>query len=245
MAGSRLLLTDRDRQVMAEVLRFGAMTRAQMQRLGLFGSATRAKERLKRLVDAKYLDVRLEPITAGGPRGVYLPGKLVTTAPSSHRISHDASGFFLLHQLALVDIRIAFEQATRLVIWRSDRELAAYKLNVVADAYLEYEHGSATVCAFVEYDRGTETLGRLEQKARHYLDLAYGGKFTKTFNRTYFRVLVVTDTAGRLSNISQTVARLTDRIFRFALLAELQRQGPLASIWRRPGTTTCESLTDS
>lgn len=241
MTGSGLLLTERDKRVIAEVARFGAMTRHQMQHLGLFSSATRAKARLKRLADAKYLDARRQPIAAGGPRSVYL----LSRCGSARRALGGVSDLFLTHQLGLVDIRIAFEQFTQLTTWRADRELAGLKVEVVADAYLEYQVGPATFCAFVEYDRGTEPLGRIEKKARGYLDLAYSGKFARSFNRKFFRVLVVVESTARLMNLSQTVARLTDRIFRFCLLSELTERGPLVSIWRRPGSTTLESFTES
>lgn len=242
MAGKTILLTERDRQIMVEVSRLGAITREQAQRLRLFHSATRAKARLKQLVDAGYLSVRRQPITAGGPRCVYLPGPAAESGPSRVK---NSSALFLSHQLGLVDIRIAFEEAGAVVVWRSDRELSTAKLDVVPDAYLESALGPAVLSAFLEFDRGTESLGRIEKKARGYIDLAYSGQFTRLFNRQYFRVLMVTDSVGRLEAVSRAVARLTDRIFRFTLLSELQHEGPLASIWRRPGLRTLESLIDS
>jgi hypothetical protein len=242
MAGRTILLTARDQQIIAEVSRFGAMTREQAQRLRLFRSGTRAKARLKQLVDAGYLLVRRQPILAGGPRCVYLPSPLTESGPSRTR---NSSALFLSHQLGLVDIRIVFEQAATILIWRSDRELSAQKLEVIPDAYLESTVGPVILSAFVEFDRGTEALGRIERKARAYINLAYSGQFTRLFHRQYFRVLMVTDSLGRLEAMSHVVAGQTDRIFRFTLLSELQNQGPLASIWRRPGLRTLESLTDS
>ena len=100
-------------------------------------------------------------------------------------------------------------------------------------------------CAFVEYDRGTETLGRIERKVRAYLDLAQSGRFDRTFKRRFFRVFMVTDSDGRLSTLSQTTARITDRILRLTTLQELSHHGPLMSIWRRPGANASESLTGS
>jgi hypothetical protein len=118
-------------------------------------------------------------------------------------------------------------------------------LGLVPDAYLEYEVDTLTYCAFVEYDRGTETLGRIERKVRAYVDLAHSGRFERAFKRRFFRVLVVTDSAGRLVTLSQTARRITDRIMRLTTLPELSHHGPLASIWRRPGASPSASLTVS
>lgn len=239
MIGSHIGITDRDRRLIAEVTRLGAVTRDQLQRLGFFHSVTRAKERLKKLVDAGYLECRRQPLPSGGPRGVYFVG---SSSGTSLRRLAKTSDLFLSHFLGLVEIRIAFEARGRTVLWTSDRDLADRKLEVVPDAYLELDQGGRVVCAFIEYDRGTETLARFERKVRTYIHLAYSGLFSKTFQRTFFRVLVVTDSIGRLASLSHLVAKQTDRIFRFALLSELQHQGALASIWRRPGAKTSESL---
>jgi hypothetical protein len=145
----------------------------------------------------------------------------------------------------LVDIRLTFEQHSHLVRWLPEKDLTGLSLGLVPDAYLEYEIGTLTYCAFVEYDRGTETLGRIERKIHAYLDLARSGRFDRTFKRRFFRVLVVADSAGRLATLSQTAARITDRILRLTTLKELSHHGPLTSIWRRPGATSSESLTGS
>lgn len=241
MAGSAPLLTDRDRRILAEVSRFGAMTREQIQALRFFHSATRAKTRLKRLTDAGYLRVRLQPLLAGGPKCVYLPGDVL--GPSVARLWRN-SPIFLQHQLGLVDIRIAIEQSATELLWRSDKELAPLKLSVVPDAYVECQIGATTIVAFVEYDRATEPLGRIERKAKAYLDLAYSGTFTRLFNRKYFRVLVIADGTRRRQELSRTIARLTDRVFRLAVLSELKVQGLPAAIWRRPGADAPEPLID-
>jgi len=245
MTGKSLAFTERDRAVVGEVTRFGVMSRDQLMRLKFFSSKTRANERLKRLADAGYLASQRQPLAIGGPRCVYLPGRLVADGRDARKRFADVSALFLTHQLGLVDIRLAFEQHSRLLRWLTEHDLAGLSLGLVPDAYLEYEVGGLTYCAFVEYDRGTETLGRIERKVRAYLDLAQSGRFGRTFSRRFFRVFVVTDSAGRLATISETTARITDRIVRLTTLQELLRHGALTSIWRRPGASTSESLTGS
>lgn len=245
MIGELLGLTERDRAVLSEVTRFGVMSREQLIRLKLFRSKTRANERLRRLVNHDYLTTRRQALQLGGPRFIYLPGRALADTQETRRRFSEVSDVFLLHQLGLIDIRIAFEAHTTLTRWLSDKELATATLGVIPDAYLEFQVGTPTFCAFIEYDRGTETLGRFERKVRAYLDAAYSGAFERTFHRKYFRLLVVTDTDRRLATLSADVARLTDKIVRLTTLAELSASGPLASIWRRPGTSISQSLTVS
>jgi hypothetical protein len=244
MTGKSLAFTERDQAVVREVTRFGVMSRDQLMRLKFFSSKTRANDRLKRLVDEGYLASRRQPIPVGGPRCVYLPGRLLADGRDRKRLG-DVSDLFLTHQLGLVDIRLAFEQYSHLQRWVPERDLTGLSLGLVPDAYLEYEVGGLTYCAFVEYDRGTESLGRIERKVRAYLDLAQSGRFGRTFKRRFFRVFVVTDSAGRLATISEATARITDRMMRLTTLPELSHHGPLMSIWRRPGARASESLTGS
>lgn len=243
MTGKKLALTERDKLVLAEVQRFGVLAREHLVRLKFFSSKTRANERLRRLTRAGYLTSRRQPLLSGGPRLVYFPGRLLKSQGA--RRSVDVSEMFLAHQLGLADIRIAFDQAVNISRWLSERELAAAKLGPISDAYLEYEIRGLTYCAFIEYDRGTETLTRVERKAKAYLDLAYSGRFVRTFKRRFFRVLLVSDTPGRVASAAEAIARTTDRIFRLTTLMQLSAQGPLASIWRRPGAADLESLTSS
>lgn len=245
MTGKSLAFTERDRAIVREVSRFGVMSRDQLMRLTFFFSKTRANERLKKLVDHGYLASRRQPLAVGGPRCVYLPGRLLADGRDVRKRFVDTSDLFLTHQLGLVDIRIAFEQHSHLLRWLAERDLAGLSLGLVPDAYLEYEVGTLTYCAFVEYDRGTETLGRIERKVRAYLDLAHSGRFEHTFKRRFFRVLIVTDSAGRLAHLALSTARITDRVMRFTTLRELSQHGPLMSIWRRPGASAAESLTGS
>jgi len=129
----------------------------------------------------------------GGPRFVYVPGRLSSETRDARKRIAEMSDLFLAHQLGLVDIRIAFERQTTLGRWLTEKDLSSLSLGLVPDAYLEYEVNALTYCAFVEYDRGTETLGRIERKVRAYLDLAHSGRFERTFKRKFFRVLMVTD----------------------------------------------------
>ena len=161
MTGKSLALTERDRAIVSEVTRFGVMSRDQLMRLKFFSSKTRANERLKRLVDEGYLASRRQPIPVGGPRFVYLPSRLLADGRDVRQRFTEVSDFFLSHQLGLVDIRLAFEQDSHLRRWAPEKDLTGLSLGLVPDAYHEYDVDTLTYCAFVEYDRGTESLGRM------------------------------------------------------------------------------------
>jgi len=125
------------------------------------------------------------------------------------------------------------------------KELETFSLGVIPDGYAEYDVDKLTYCVFVEYDRGTEPISKFERKVRVYIELARSGRLHQIFGRKFFRVLVVTDALGRLKTLSTATARQTDKIFRFTTLSQLVHQGPLASIWWRPGEQSFESLTGS
>jgi hypothetical protein len=240
-----LALTARDRELLSEVQRCGVLTREHVIRLKLFHSKTRANERLRRLAWAGYLTARVQPLPVGGPRFVYFPGVLLADARGERRRLLTTSDLFLHHELGLVDIRLAFERGTTVSQWLSAGDIVGLNLGLVPDAFVEYAVGGLTFCAFLEYDRGTETLGRLERKVRAYLDLAFSGRFERAFSRKFFRALFITDSPARLGTISRMAARLTDRVVRLATLADLVAAGPLAPIWRRPGESTLEPLIHS
>lgn len=60
---------------------------------------------------------------------------------------------------------------------------------------------------------------------RNYLDLAVTGNFEREFKQSRFRVLVVADSGRRLDAIRQAVLPLTDKIFWFATIESIRRDG--------------------
>jgi hypothetical protein len=244
MTGRRLACTDRDRNLLSEVARLGLVTREHLVRLGFFSSKTRANERLKRLVAEGLLVSRVQPLVAGGPRLVYAVGPALEASRARRRKLQETSPLFLDHELGLVDIRLAFERHTHVMRWLTAADLADHRLGLLPDAFVEYEAETLRYAAFIEYDRGTESQGRIERKVRGYLDLALSGRFERTFHRRFFRALFVTDSDRRLREIAATTARISDKVIRLATKASLEAAaGPLAPIWLKPGQDDCQSLT--
>src|SRR5262245_7983586 len=131
MTGRGLGLTDRDQALLNEITRFGVMTRDQAMRLRFFRSKTRAKARLKRLVDVGYLAVRRQPLAAGGPRFVYMPGPLLESDRRSRKRITELSDLFLAHELGIVEVRIAFERHLQVAVWSAGRDLGHPTLGIV------------------------------------------------------------------------------------------------------------------
>lgn len=247
-----MVLTDRDRQVIADVSQFRVLTREQLSRLGHFRSKTRANAVLLRLVKFGYLSRRYQPAIAGTQRALYYLGPnggtlaRGTDALERRRI-RAISDLFLAHQLLITDVHIGFRQAAacRVERWLTDEELRASDLGLVPDGHVEYVLAEKHFGAFLELDRGTETLGRFQAKVRAYVHLTTADRYRKAFGRTYFRVLVVAPSATRIEHLRQATAAITDRIFWFTTIERLTVEGPFAPIWLRPTGPERHSLTES
>src|SRR5712692_835797 len=165
--GRGMVLTTRDRQILVDLATFSTLTRQQLQRLGHFGSKTRANAVLLRLVRFHYLTCRRQPTVAGNRRAVYMLGprglQLLSGASDSperqRRRMKLLSDLFLEHQLLVNDVRLGFHNGgrdVRLGRWLTDASLRDLRLEIVPDGYAEYETSDGTFAAFIELDRGTE-----------------------------------------------------------------------------------------
>jgi hypothetical protein len=183
------------------------------------------------------------PTATGSRFAVYYLGK---DAPAHGRIDGTPSPLFIDHQLAINDVRLAFQSTDASTIsttrWSTEHELRAMRFGVVPDGYIEYVCAGRLFAAFVEVDRATEPLKRLQEKARAYVDLAFSGRFEATFAHPFFRVLVTTPTQARMNAVASAVGRVTDRMFRVAVHQRLCTEGPFACIWRSARDPTLQSL---
>ena len=89
-------------------------------------------------------------------------------------------------------------------------------------------------CLFCEVDRGTESLKVWSRKISLYLQLAASGEFQVLFKQSRFRVLVAALSERRLNILRRTSALHTEKIFWFATLEEINKEGLFAPIWKRP-----------
>lgn len=238
-SGRGMVLTDRDRRLISDVASFGVLTRRQLQDLGHFHSVTRANAVLLRLTRFSYLSVRPPLAVSARARAVYALGRrgaeLCHLDGKGSRFG-GASDLFVHHQLLVNDIRILFGQddaGYALERWMTDLELGARGLGLLPDGYVEYSWHGRHFSAFIEADRGTETLDRWLAKVNGYVGIAQG-PYQQGFGRRFFRVLVVAESERRLENIQKAVARRTDRLFWFAPLGALRAVHPIHAGWLRP-----------
>jgi hypothetical protein len=251
-----MVLTDRDRRVIADVASFQVLSGQQLMRLGHFQSKTRTNSTLARLVRHGYLTRRYQPSVAGTSRALYCPGlKAValldgatTELERVRRRIAALSDLFLAHQLLVTDVRLAFLASYRdyqFLGWQNDTALRPLQLGLIPDGHVEYLYRARQFGAFLEIDRGTEDLARWMRKVQAYLLLTKSDRYRAVFGRPFYRVLVIGESEVRLQNLRTTTAKLTDRIFWFTTLARLLEEGPLPSIWQRPVDAAFHALTES
>lgn len=252
--GNAMVLTDRDKRLVAEICSYHVLTRLQLQALGHFGSKTRANAILARLTRFGYLSKRYQPAVAGAQRALYYPGPsahllvddLAEPLAAQRRRTQTLSDLFLAHQLLVSDVRIRFAQepGCRVDRWLTDADFRSLSLGMIPDGHIEYTHSGRRFAAFLELDRGTETLPRWRVKVQSYLRLASSDRYRSVFGRPFFRVLVDTPSPIRLQHLRRVTAGLTNRVFWFVEHPTLMHDGPFAEIWLRPVETQRHALTE-
>ncbi len=268
-----LIFQPRDLEIITKVDEFGFLSREQIQKLH-FRCVTRANIRLKKLFDHGYLCRRFVPIGFGsmaiyflGPEGIRLISE--SNGADSFTIQKRQQSFdqkkdmFLRHDLAVNDVRIAFYQAManpnglRLDRWFTpidcledyslfDPKLGKeIKIVFRPDGYFRYFHHGKLFGCFLELDQSTMTTTRFQTKVRTYLEYAQSILYQRRHSLKFFRVLVVAKTRERCLNLKVATEKLTDKMFWFTTLEELDAETVFGPIWQRPGKEGKFSLLES
>jgi len=182
-------MTDRDRSVIRDLKRFRVLTTPQLARLH-FNSFKRASARLLFLHELKVLD-RFRPIREHwgahpwhwvvGPMGAAILAGERGEDPErasrrwrGERMLAYATGQRLAHLVGINDLYVSLAAHARrnetcLLDWLTESEAVEWTHGIVRpDAWGTWEDDGRRVEFFVEYDRGTETLGRLVDKLDGY-----------------------------------------------------------------------------
>lgn len=289
-----LQLTERDQAIVEAVYCYRMLTRAQVERLFFLPNVndTRAKIRLQRLHQHGFLRRLHQPrypnrpnpsavyrlATAGArwvaqKQGIPL-GELKYWGKGDDRDHHatQVSASFLHHNLTLVDLRLAIEQAMgqaglTLEAWQDEAELRHDKehpvvfadirtnnrarIPIIPDGYfgLLSPHGKGHF--FLEADMGTESVSdKWRRKIVGYKAYFTGGLFHQKYSvpdrTTGFRVLVATSSSARAAHLHAAFERYGPpelaRLFLVAPTAEVLSTPIAAPIWLRGGHTGAQIL---
>jgi hypothetical protein len=239
-----LVLQERDKRLLAEVAVMRVVNRELVKEAAGFRSTTRANTRLLALTGAgllKRLRIKLSDnaalygLTASGAK---LAG--ATDESFERSISSSIGGtLFLEHQLAINSIYVLLKHrelpdGVTFDFWRIFQEPLSTAAPIIPDGYFEIQRGDTKRAAFLEVDLGTETLADWQKKCAGYLQIAVSGAFSKLFGQPQFRVLVVVNSDRRLRSIRSEVSKHTDKIFWFATLEAINREGFWSPIWLLP-----------
>jgi hypothetical protein len=250
-----LVIQMRDRHLLEELAIMRVIDREQAKIIAGFGSITRVNTRLLRLTQAGLLRRFFLGTTAGGQKALYAlsqkGAQLVDVplrGPQRRKDEALAADYFIQHQLTVNEIycqlkygtipipQVAFQR------WRSFFQPIAASLRLIPDGYLELQTPSGIVAAFLEVDLGHERGPVWMEKVENYLRLALAGRPEGDALHRPFRVLVLAPSDRRLISIRGVIAAKTEKIFWFASLEAIRREGLFAPIWLRPSGDTRHGL---
>lgn len=250
-----VILQDRDRHLLSELGVVRILDRETAKVIAGFKSTRRANARLLQLTQAGLLRRFFVGSTAHGRKAVY------TLSPKGAEIVSSKFGgiqrgsnrlvvgdAFVEHQTGINQIYLAVKYrriptpGVRLSGWHTFRQSISEAIKLTPDGYFELASPDGIRAMFLEVDLGTEVLSVWQQKTATYLQLAVSGEFLKRFRQPQFRALVVADSDRRLANIRAVVAKSTDKIFWFATLENINRDGFWSPVWLRPTGDQRQSL---
>jgi len=170
---------------------------------------------------------------------------------------------FLEHHLMLNDVRIALTQAAKTVgylveTWVEDEAFRAkadhvyvqagrsgrQRVAIIPDAYCVVNQGDKRAHFFVEVDRATLSGRRWRQRVRAYLAYTLGGGYTRRFRTRSLRILTVTTSDKRLTNLRRATEEAGGgSLYWFSTCDRLESADALQSpIWQVAGQSAMTAL---
>lgn len=223
----RLIIRERDKEIILEVLRSRFLRRDQIERL-FFTSTVACNRRLKMLYQHGFLERIYQPVSFGLTQACYaldregarlVAKELNVEKPSLIWKKKDNKvGFlFLEHTLTINEFKVNLvlaerkEKSFKLLFFKpewedlkdkvSDPKKEKKYLPVNPDAFFGIETEKGRSYFFLEADLGTETTRRFRQKIVSYRQYWKEGKYQKRYGFKSFRVLTVTTNEKRLLNL--------------------------------------------
>lgn len=165
------------------------------------------------------------------------------------------AGPLRLHTWGVNEVGLSFLQAARVrehdfqpEDWRHEVQhplSEGGRRQFKADALLDYRIGSRRICSFLEFDNGSKQVARLVEQLVSYASFRRGERWRQAY-RQFPSVLVILAGKPRPSLESRLRVALglaaqdpelstVPLSLSFALLEDLQRRGPFAPVFQRPG----------
>jgi len=242
---SALVVQERDRRLLRELSILRVADREQVEIVAGFHSTTRANVRLMRLTQAGLLKrfflgttgkKSLYALSAKGAELVHVPLR----GPRRKQDEILVADYFIEHQLAVNRLYCTLKfkpipiAGVTFASWKSFERAISEGLSLIPDGYVELATPTGPVAAFLEVDLGHERLKIWKEKIRYYVQLATSGEYERRFANTRFRVCVIAHSARRMRSIRGIVTPLTEKLFWFTSLDQIERNGFFGPIWFRP-----------
>jgi hypothetical protein len=241
-----IVIQERDRHLFRELALMRVIDREQATIIASFGSASRTNRRLHQLTQAGLLHRFFLGANGAGRKAVYALSRKTAQAfnlpyrgPQRRKDEVLVTDLFVQHQLAVNLVYCAAKYSTppagvAFKRWIPFTVPLSETLRLIPDGYVEITTPAEIRAAFVEVDRGPETLKVWQEKVRKYFALANSGQFEPAFHQSHFRVLVVATSERRMHSIRKTIAEMTDKVFWFATLDSLSNGGVFGTVWLMP-----------
>ena len=185
-----------------------------------------ATKRLRKLFDAGWLQRAFRPNGVGAPEALYLVERRKETVQciadrlgwTEEKVRRHwfPNQMLTEHYLEVNAFRVAVEISCRkngvlLELWEDERFCMdridnGGKVKVFApDAYFRLFKDGTLWAYFLEWDRGTESVGRIRQKAENYATYWRKGFYTERYGLKGFRVLWVTKGRERMDVLMEAM----------------------------------------
>jgi hypothetical protein len=255
----RMLLTERDKEIIKAVYEYRVLRQDQIQRLFFGrnpGARHRTQRRLVKLFDFHYCNRQFLPTRGGlmNSPALYTLDKMGAEVlrthygyePKWYSSSRELTGYFLTHLMSVSEVRISFVLACRArgytLDWIGETELkrsydyvkiAGRKepVAVIPDGYFVISGTPHGRAHFaLELDNTTESSEVIRRKVASYTEYHTSGLYEKRYGTKSLRVLFVAPSQRRLANLKKAAEETgAGSRFWFAVLPELTEETVLLS----------------
>lgn len=267
-AAPRLVLTDRDRELLNLLDQHLLLTREQLQWLLDWPCVTRINRRLRQLFDAGLVERRFLPVQSGSAPAIYYLGReAIRHLASTNKGDSDTllrrrrriqrmPDSTLGHDLSISDFAASFirhclkARGGEWISWLNEfaflnaSRIAKVPLAVIPrpDGYGRYAINRLLYHFCVELDTGSESLRRLRRKLQAYQTAQSSGYFRKLFKLSRLTILVVTTSSRRAASLTARLPQSPSLRVLVGTLSEVTQNPLFGSVWNMAGQQTTTSL---